>query len=239
MENFLATLVDLLFPVRCVGCDSLIKEGDGGPFCERCISKIHFIKSPICPRCGIPFRAGGSDHLCGECIRTRQYFTMARSVGLYETALLNAIHRFKYGKSTAAGKALGKIMALFDFPGLEMRRFSVIMPVPLHPDRLRERGFNQSLILAREIAGHHCLPLDFTSLKRKRYTEPQIGLGKDARSPNVRGAFEVGGKENISGRKVVLVDDVYTTGSTVRECARTLLGNGAEEVAVLTLARAI
>jgi ComF family protein len=103
---------------------------------------------------------------------------------------------------------------------------------------LRKRGFNQSLVLARQISKKFSIPLNFTSLKRIVDTPPQIGMGKSQRASNVKNAFKVADKGNVKGKKILLVDDVYTTGSTVNECARTLLRNGAEEVAVLTLARA-
>jgi len=115
----------------------------------------------------------------------------------------------------------------------------LIIPVPLHRRRLKERGFNQSVILAREVARAHSIHLDFETLKRTIHTKPQTGLGRKQRSANVKGAFEVADRERVKGERVVLIDDVYTTGSTVRECARVLVKNGVEEVAVLTLARAV
>ena len=112
-----------------------------------------------------------------------------------------------------------------DFAGeiWDMNVFSVILPVPLHRKRLRERGFNQAVILARQIAKRFALPLDFLTLKRAVFTAPQVGLGREERSVNVRGAFAVRKPERIAGETVLLVDDVYTTGSTLTECARTLL----------------
>ncbi len=130
-------------------------------------------------------------------------------------------------------------MAGLDYGGFRIRDCTLIIPVPLHRKRLRERSFNQSLILAREISRRHSIPINFNVLKRKVHTEPQVSLGKADRGPNVRGAFEVVEKKAITGEKILLVDDVYTTGSTVKECARVLRTNGAAEVAVLTLARAV
>ena len=130
-------------------------------------------------------------------------------------------------------------MASYDYPDIDIRNFSLVMPVPLHSKRLRERGFNQAVILAREIAGMFTIPLDFLTLKRYIHTEPQIHLGKKERASNVRGAFNVTKQDRVRKQKIVLVDDVYTTGSTVKECCRVLMENNAEEVAVLTLARAV
>jgi ComF family protein len=113
------------------------------------------------------------------------------------------------------------------------------MPAPLHPKRLRERGFNQSVILARAISKRFSIVLDFTTLKRRIHTKPQVSLGKKERELNVRNAFEVSDEGKIRGKNIILVDDVYTTGSTVKECARILTAGKAAKVAVLTIARAV
>jgi ComF family protein len=120
-----------------------------------------------------------------------------------------------------------------------MTEYDVIMPVPLHVGRLRERGFNQSLLLARVIARKFPVEIDFMTLRRAVGTAPQTGLRKEDRAANVRGAFELGDRARVKGKKVLIIDDVYTTGSTVRECARILLKGGARSVGVLTLARAL
>ncbi|MBN1380376.1 MAG: ComF family protein [Deltaproteobacteria bacterium] len=240
MKKILAGLADIIFPRRCLSCDNLlIHEGDG-PFCLDCFNRIGFVRSPLCIKCGVPFKGvDQKDHLCGECLTSKQGFTIARTVGRYETTLLNCIHRFKYQEDIGAGKILGKLMAAYDYPGLKISDYTLIIPVPLHAKRLRERGFNQSLILAGEIAGTHGLPVDFMTLKRHVYTVPQVSIGKKEREANVKGSFGVAETAQIKGEKIILVDDVYTTGSTIKECAKVLMREGAKEVAVLTLARAV
>ena len=166
-------------------------------------------------------------------------YAIARSVGRYEATLLKAIHLFKYRGRIKIGRTLGGIMADFAGRTWHMDVFSVIIPVPLHRKRLRERGFNQAVILAREIAERFHVPLDFMSLRRDRFTPPQVDLGREERKKNVTGAFAVRKPEKIAGRKILLVDDVYTTGSTLTECASVLMESRAEAVAVLTLARAV
>lgn len=120
-----------------------------------------------------------------------------------------------------------------------MADYSLIIPVPLHSKRLRERGFNQSLILAREISKKFLIPLDFLTLRRHMYTDAQINLGRKDREANVKGVFSVRDSEKIQGQRIILVDDVYTSGSTARECTRILMRNNAESVAILTLARTV
>lgn len=239
MKEIMTGIADVIFPPRCITCSAMLQEHGPHPFCPQCAAGIRYIRSPLCPRCGIPFTAPGEeDHLCGECLVTRRPFAIARAVGLYEETLLTAIHLFKYRGRIGIGKSLGDIMA--DFAGgiWDMKVFDLIMPVPLHRKRLQERGFNQAVILARKIAKRFSLPLDFLTLRRKVFTAPQVGLGHEERSANVRGAFTLWKPERVAGKRVLLVDDVYTTGSTLAECAGTLLDAGADSVAVLTLARA-
>lgn len=239
MRRFLKGLADLIFPPRCTGCEKLIDAAEDASFCDRCLSRIRFITSPICPCCGIPLVAGEDDHLCADCLVARPPYETARAVARYESVMLEAIHSFKYAGKTAAGEALGKMMAAYEYPGFCITDYSLIIPVPLHPRRLRERGFNQAVILAREVAKRFPIELDFLTLKRKALTETQVSLGRQQRRENVRGAFGVDRRQKIERQRILLVDDVYTTGSTVRECAQVLKQNGAAEVAVLTLAMAV
>jgi ComF family protein len=221
-------------------CDTILAHHENIAFCGACFSKIHFIQSSLCPRCGIPFAgADGGSHLCGDCIVSKAAYSTARAVGRYESTLLEAIHRFKYNGRISIGEALGKLMAEFAYPTFNIRDYSLIMPVPLHPKRLRERGFNQSVVLAREVSKRLHISLDFMTLRRHIYTDPQISLGKKEREVNVHGAFSVTDSAKVEGQEIILVDDVYTSGSTAKECARVLMKNRADRVAVLTLARAV
>jgi ComF family protein len=125
------------------------------------------------------------------------------------------------------------------YAGMDMQGYTMIMPVPLHIRRLRERGFNQSLLLAKVLSARYTIPLDFVTLKRERDTPPQTTMGRKERQANIKGAFVVADKESVRKQHVLLIDDVYTTGSTLAECTRVLLKNGAARVGVLTLARAV
>lgn len=231
-------LADVIFPPQCMACGAVLREQKSS-FCPDCFSQIEFIRSPLCVLCGQPFsEPGENDHMCGSCLLRAPAFSVARALGQYEKVLMDVIHRFKYGGKISLGERLGEFMADFSYPSLAIADYSLIMPVPLHPRRLRQRGFNQAVVLTREISRRFSLRLDFMSLQRVVFTEPQVGLGKEMRELNIRGAFHVVDSGRVKGEKIILVDDVYTTGSTVKECARILMENKAEQVAVLTLARA-
>ncbi|HOD35287.1 MAG TPA: ComF family protein [Syntrophales bacterium] len=240
MKTILRGLADILFPPACVVCETILEADLHHSFCPACFSEIRFINPPLCPRCGLPyFTEAASDHPCGDCLSKKQYFTSVRSLGVYETSLLKTIQRFKYQGSLHAGEALGSLMAVWCHQAFDVGEYDVIMPVPLHLQRLRERGFNQSLVLARAMARRFSVELDFMTLRRTASTAPQTGLKKEERARNVRGAFKLENGHRVKGKKVLLIDDVYTTGSTVRECARILTTGGAGRVGVLTLARAL
>ena len=234
------SLIDLIFPPRCTACAKILKERRFPPICETCLEGLRFCAPPLCPICGTPYAdRTATDHPCEMCLLSPPPFTTARSLGAYTGVLQNMIHRCKYGYDISLGEFLGDMMARFSYPSFDLNGYTMVMPVPLHTKRLRERGFNQSLLLARAIAGRYKLKLDYLSLIRTTPTPPQTTFGRKEREENVKGAFSVARSFRLQEEKVVLVDDVYTTGSTVRECARVLKRSGVASVAVLTLSRTL
>jgi ComF family protein len=239
-------LLDWLYPPRCRFCRERIFGRDEECFCPRCWKKIRLISQPLCTACGRPFLDGaGEDHLCGACLTRRPHFLGARAWACYPARedenhpLREVVQRFKYGRKVSLGKPLGRLMASGCskfFPGTS---FDLVIPVPLHPRRLRWRGFNQAVILAREVGRLRGLRVDPFILLRSRETPPQTQLSEDERRKNVRAAFVVNPARSIQGKSLLLIDDVYTSGATVNECSRTLLRAGAKEVQVLTLARTV
>jgi ComF family protein len=243
--NLLELFADIIYPPRCAVCDRFLwkgplsREAHSSFFCPGCTADVSCIASPLCPICGQPFSSEViEDHLCEDCLRNRPAYEAAWAPYRYEGAILEGIHRFKYGSKSFLADAFGPLLVRFAEDRFDRSGSVLIIPVPLHPKRLRERGFNQSLLLARHVSRALHIDLDFLSLRRVRYTPPQAGLAKKERLKNVRGAFELTNADAVKGKFILLVDDVVTTGNTLNECARILRRGGAEKVFGLSLARA-
>jgi ComF family protein len=169
----------------------------------------------------------------------KKYFTIARALGAFEGSLQAAIHRWKYEGKTHLTSFFSDWMAEGLNRYWELNSLDFLIPVPLHPRRLRERGFNQAHLLVKELSRRTDIPYLKTILRKKKPTLPQVNLSGVERERGLRGAFHVVEKEELLGKSVLLVDDVYTTGATVNECSKVLVRGGAERVDVLTLAHAI
>jgi ComF family protein len=188
----------------------------------------------------LPFNSlSGEDHTCGGCLADIRHFRKARAFGVYNGSLMAAIHRLKYGGKTSLSKPLGALAKETFYQFWEAGSIDLLLPVPLHIKRLRERGFNQAHLVNKKWAGPEGVPFDGLTLSRNRWTEPQTSLTRAERRKNVKGAFSVRHPNKAKGRRILLVDDVFTTGATVNECSRVLMKAGAESVDVLTLARTV
>jgi len=217
------------------------------PFlCPDCIQTFSPVRPPFCTRCGRMFATDTCDnHECGDCIQNPGPCLRIRSAGLYDGALKSAVHALKYGHKIQLARPLGTFLLAGFRRYFEWDAIDCVVPIPLHQSRMRERGFNQAAMLIRnwpaliKASGENRVP-DFAgnSLIRNRKTMSQTGLGREKRQENVKNAFFVTRPEKIAGKQVLLIDDVFTTGSTSRECAKMLLAAGAETVSVLTLTRA-
>ena len=240
LYEFLSQISDAFFPRICLACSRILPSGSPEFFCSDCFGQITFLHGSLCPVCGILFPDSSSeDHLCPSCMENAHWFEFARAAVAYEGIIADVIRRFKYGRDLTAGEALAGLLADFDFDGVDFSAFDAIIPVPLHIRRLRERRFNQSLVLARALGKKHGIAVDFSLLKRRRFTLTQTGLNKSERDKNISGAFRASHSEKIPGGSFLLVDDVYTTGATINECAKTLAEAGAKRVAALTAARVL
>ncbi len=239
MTRGLQALLDFLFPPRCIGCGACTEHPS---FCPACTVAIPLPASPLCSVCGLPFRGPGDDHRCGACLRRAPRFDRARACAVYrrstetQSPLAIALHRYKYARDVTFGRWLGELLA--DRCPFTIDH-DVIIPVPLHVERLRWRGFNQALLLAQPLARQSRVPVNPFILRRVRATAPQVGLSEAERRRNLVGAFSVQDRAAIRGRQILLVDDVYTTGATVDACAKALRRAGAQQVDVLVLAHAV
>ena len=230
-------VIDFVYPPRCSLCGRYCVDQEG--ICPDCLSQIHYIGRPLCIRCGKPFSHEMiTDHFCGECLTRKRHFTRARAVGLYTGIFRKALHRFKYQWKHCLATPLGTLMARRMESFFSDGTYHCMVPVPLHPRRLRKRGFNQALVLARVLSRIYHIPLDRDNLVRTRWTQSQVGLSERERKDNVKGAFAVLESARITQRTILLLDDIYTSGSTVDECSKVLITAGARQVDVLTLARA-
>lgn len=230
-----AGLLDWLLPPLCPLCCAAAPEREG--FCATCHADILPLESPCCPHCALPYpTTGGSDHLCEDCLRTPPPFLWTAAAGIYDRALRDAVQRFKFDAALHLDRPLADLLATAVAPRLEEFAPNLLLPVPLHPERLRQRTFNQSLLLARRLGRRWRIPVEARLLRRSRATPPQPGLSAAERRNNLRGAFVL--QRPLAGARVLLIDDVMTTGATARECCHVLLEGGAGATAVAVLARA-
>jgi ComF family protein len=237
-------LLDIIYPPRCALCGHFVSPGEKhrppGHVCDPCVRALTPIAHPLCTVCGMPLPAlSGPDHPCENCLRRMPSYDSMRAPYLYAGPLMNAIQRLKYNSETHLASPLGGLLSRYARTLLPHPEEFVTVPVPLHKHRLRERGFNQGLLLAKVVASELGTPLDYLSLIRKRDTPSQTGLGRKQRRSNVANAFSVTSAAIFKGTRVLLVDDVLTTGYTLNECARTLKKSGALKVICLALARTV
>ena len=234
LKQFSFRVLDFFLPRLCLFCGGVVAEDAAAAVCPDCEATIEWVESPVCNCCGLIFPTReGEDRLCGSCRTEPPPFARARAAAVYEGPVAQAVTRFKFGRQLAylpvmqhwlQAQQCGELAADAD----------LLIPVPLHPKRIKSRGFNQALLLARAFPGAE---VGLETLARVRYTAPQVGLNPKERRDNVHRAFAVPRPEEVKGKKVLLVDDLYTTGATVKECARVLKRAGAKRVEVLTVAR--
>ena len=236
-SKLLQAAVSLLYPATCAICRKQVRPGEY--LCDRCEAKIVRIAPPFCETCSEPF--DGSINIaftCANCAHRTIHFDAAVAAYRGRGIVRDVIHQFKYNRQVHLRHLVGKwLRAALDDGRLRSQQFDVIVPVPLHPARQRERGFNQASLLAESLSAQisiRCRPL----LKRIRYTTTQTALDRSERMENLHNAFRLRKNANVRGLRVLLIDDVLTTGSTLSECARVLKRAGAISVHAATAARA-
>lgn len=238
LTRILKSCLDIILPPGCPVCRVKIPAAWPKRLCHRCSSAIQYMHPPFCRICGIEVSgvsATGYDPLCGDCLNNPPPFAIARSVVRYEDQVKKLIHKLKYSGDLSMVPGLLELINSYDMA--EFAAIDFVVVVPLHIRRLRHRGFNQAAVLARLFFADRADLIRSDWLFRTRNTVPQTELGKDARKTNLSGAFQVRATAALAGSRVCLVDDVFTTGTTVTECSKVLMRSGAVEVRVLTLAR--
>ena len=237
LRRALSAGVNLFLPPACLLCGHLLPPGfDPREFCIECRASMPPLGRSHCSCCSQPFPASSSQHLCATCLQRPPAFSIVHAACSYQERVKDAIHQLKYRNQVNLAEPLGKLLG----KSLEVAevgfRPDCIIPVPLHPGRLKKRGYNQALEISRPLARKLQVPIDTTLLQRTLKTPPQQGLTAAERRSNLRNAFIV--TTTTSARNILLVDDVMTTGETVRECCRVLMKNNIAEVQVAVIGRA-
>jgi len=240
MTGVLTNCMNLLYPPVCQLCHDQRAEARDGFVCAKCWSHVRFIRAPFCERCGLPFEGDlTTTFVCTNCNDLKLHFTSARSAVVAKTVVLEAIHRFKYSRALWFENFLAGLLVREAAPVLADGNWHCIVPVPLHPVKLREREFNQAALLAAQLAHATKIPMNEKILRRVNPTATQTLLTRDERASNMKNAFVVRQGTRLGGKKIVLVDDVFTTGATTNACAQALQVAGAAEVCVWTVARGL
>jgi ComF family protein len=238
--GFWQTILNFLIPPRCISCGKILSEQNG--LCAECFNKIKFISEPLCQRCGRPLTnssglTAGKKYLCATCLREKKpLFTIQRSAYIYDDFSKKIILDFKFRDKTMSAQTLANLLYS---AGRDIWKENpdILLAVPMHRIRLMKRRYNQAALLTNKLAEITHIPVDRTALIRTRNTIPQVELSGVARRKNLSSAFAVKLPQNIKGKSVVLIDDVSTTGSTLRECAKVLQKAGASAIYSVTLAR--
>jgi competence protein ComFC len=238
--NYLNATLSFFFPEVCQICEVARASSSEGYVCSDCWKQVRFIKPPYCERCGLPFEGEITTGFeCTNCREMELHFSSARSAVAARGVVLEAIHRYKYQRALWFEPFLLDLLIREAGPGLGWSKWDCLVPVPLHPAKKREREFNQADRLARQLGRCLGIPVRSDLLTRVLPTRTQTLLTREQRAANMRRAFTMRKCEKLNAERIVLIDDVFTTGATTNSCARVLRAAGAAEVCVWTVARGL
>jgi ComF family protein len=239
-QTALDACLNFFYPPVCQICReerATAAEGYIGP---KCGSGVRFVAPPFCERCGLPFEGGITGPFqCANCHEMTLHFRSARSAVVANALMLDVIHRYKYNRALWFEPFLAGLLVSRASPVLAAEKWDFLAPVPLYPVKRREREFNQAARLAAQLGRASKIPVNERLLRRVKPTTTQTRLTREQRADNVRGAFAFCGKEKLNGERIVLLDDVLTTGATTNACAAVLRKAGAGDICVWTVARAV
>jgi len=229
-----------VYPETCQLCGNKRAKPVDGFVCSHCWSQVRFIRPPFCERCGLPFQGDLTTTFeCSNCREMELHFSAARSAVVANGVVLEAIHRYKYQRQLWFEPFLADLLVREAGPALTAQKWDCLVPVPLHPTKKREREFNQAERLAAHLSAATKIPVNAIWLRRVLPTSTQTRLTREQRVANIRGAFVMTSRHRLNGERIVLLDDVFTTGATASACAKVLQAGGAGEVCVWTLARGL
>ncbi len=240
LHNLKNLFLDFLYPPRCLVC----RETGPESFCKKCLGSAQHIIADYCALCGRvhDYNFNTKAKICRSCQEEKPHFDLARSVVLYDSAIKKSLHHLKFAQKTSLIYPLGDLMVRHidrHLPEIKHAGCEMLVTVPLSDKRLKQRGFNQCDLLAEILSSHYNIPFIKNLLSRIRDTQAQYKLSRLERQKNLQGVFALGSKAVLPAKRILLLDDIYTTGTTANECAKVLKENGAEKVYVLTLSRAV
>ncbi|HEX4119750.1 MAG TPA: ComF family protein [Verrucomicrobiae bacterium] len=240
LKSALDAALNFIYPPVCRICEQERATASEGYVGGKCWSRLRFVKPPFCDRCGLPYE-GSITHTfrCENCAGIDFGFRFARSAVVANGMFLQVIHSYKYQRAVWFEPFLGDLLTRQAAPALAAEKWDMIVPVPLHPGKEREREFNQAERLARRLGRTLGLPVRTRLVRRTRFTTTQTLLTRPERAANVKNAFAPRAGKQLDGEKVILVDDVMTTGATTSACARALRQCGAGDICVWTVARGL
>lgn len=243
-KEYILALINLFYPNHCLFDGIKLESTDKFPLCETCFKKIKFITSPVCVNCGTPMQKEKENRdikvlnfVCRRCASTKNWFRFVRSACIYEGIIKDCIHLFKYKKKVALRKLFAMLLMRSFKSHLEVENYDLIIAVPMHPFKKFLREFNHSEILAYDLSLNSGIKYLKRGLKRIKFTKSQTALNSLQRKKNIKGVFSLPKPRQIRRKKILLIDDVATTLSTVNECAKLLVSDGAKFVDVLTVGR--
>lgn len=240
LKNWFNVGLGFFYPEHCQLCESEHAPAANGFVCSKCWQQVRFIRHPFCERCGLPFQGDITTSFeCSNCRDMDLHFNSARSAVVAKGILLDVIHRYKYQRQLWFEPFLADLLLREALPALRGQKWDFIVPVPLHAVKFREREFNQAARLAEHLGNAMRIPVKPKLLSRVAPTLTQTRLTKEQRAANMRGAFAVREGVKLNGERIILVDDVFTTGATTSACAKVLRKAGAGDICVWTVARGL